>query len=367
MSSVERESGIPRRYLLVVQILIVAFLAIYIAKDFNVDEFLQAVRAIDPEDLLPIVLFEVLYYLSNSLAFWFLCRKEFRLRISEAFGASMMSWLVDILLPSAFIEGDLARVLYLKTRSDWAPAISHALFFRFLISSTLVFFILFTSLMALNILYLFTSVALLYFLAVLLGIALSLGMWVVVFKPTAVGRRLIRVAGKFLRESTLRKLENDLGNFLAEVERSSQNFRPTNPDLLAAIAFLMLQWVSGIMTPYYSLRAVGVNVNPIVIGPGYTILTVFSLASIGVPFMVGSIDSALVTLYILLGVPKERALAAAVLGRSITIIASLVMIYPVGIAYIRKTFSTTNLEEVRETLRRISAEYSLRIPFISQS
>ncbi|MEM3647113.1 MAG: lysylphosphatidylglycerol synthase transmembrane domain-containing protein [Thermofilum sp.] len=353
-----------RRAIFLLQVFIVAALAAYIAKDFDIYDFIYALRALDPADLVPIVIFEVLYYFSNALAFWFLSRKRFGLSFSEAYGASMMSWLVDILLPSAFIEGDLARIFFLKTKSDWASAISYALFFRLLISSTLVFFVAFSSLLALNMLYLYSSVALFYALTIPLGVLLSAAMWVVVFKPMILRSWIVRASARFLRGEALKKFERDLGEFLAKVQDSARDFNPSNPHLLAALAALMLQWISGIFTPYFSLRAAGVEINPILIAPGYTVLTVFSLASVGVPFMLGSVDSALVTLYLLLRVPKERALLATLVGRGITVITTLALIYPVGVVYIKRTFSTSNLEEVRATLRRISTEYGVRIPLV---
>lgn len=356
--------GRARRSVVLLQVIIVAALAVYIAKDFDVHDFTRALSTVDHMDLLPILVFEVLYYFSNALAFWFLTRKRFGISFTEAFGASMMSWLVDILLPSAFIEGDLARIFFLKTRSDWASSISYTLFFRLLISSTLVFFIALSSLLALNMLYLYSSVALFYVLTVPLGALLSAAMSVVVFKPMVLRGWIVKASAKFLRGESLKKFERDLEEFLAKVQDSARDFNPSNPYLLAALAALMLQWISGIFTPYFSLRAVGVEINPILIAPGYTVLTVFSLASIGVPFMLGSVDSALVTLYLLLRVPKERALLATLIGRSITVVMTLAIIYPVGVVYIKRTFSTSSLEDVRSTLRRISAEYGIRIPLV---
>lgn len=353
-----------RRGLVLIQLAIIIALAVYIVKDFNLEEFSSALRIIDVNDLLPIVCFEILYYFSNALAFWLLCKNRFGLSFGEAYGASMMSWLVDILLPSAFIEGDLARIFYLKTKSDWASAISYALFFRLLVSSTLVFFIVFSSVIVLNVLYLYSSLALFYVVTILLGIFLSLGMWVAVFKPTVFKNWIVRALSRFLRGDKLNKFEKELEEFLTRIKNSANDFKPSNLYLHGALGALMLQWISGILTPYFSLKAVGVEVNPILIAPGYTILTVLSLASIGIPFMLGSVDSALVTLYLLLRVPKERALLATLIGRGITIIVSLTIIYPVGVLYIKKTFSTSNLESVRDTLRRISSEYGVRIPLM---
>lgn len=346
------------------QVIIVVALAAYMARGFNADEFTYALSVLDVTDLIPIVCFEILYYFFNALAFWLLCKRRFGLSFSEAYGASMMSWLVDILLPSAFIEGDLVRMFFLKTKSDWASAISYTFFFRLLISSTLVFFIALSSLIAINVLYLYSSIAIFYIFTVILGFLLSAAMWIVVFKPVVLKSWIVKLSGKFLRGKALKRFERDLEEFLVKVQNSAQDFTPSNPYLLAALVALMLQWVSGILTPYFSLKAVEVEVNPVLIAPGYTILTVLSLASLGVPFMLGSVDSALVTLYLLLRVPKERALLATLVGRSITVIVSLVLIYPIGVMYTRRIFSTSNLENVRNTLRRISSEYGIRIPLM---
>jgi len=353
------------RLVALAQYVVIAALAAYIARDFDLEDFLHALNLVDPGDILPILVFEVLYYVSHAAAFWALCRKRFNLTFREALGSSMMAWLVDLLLPSAFVEGDVARFFYLKTKSDWAPSLSYTLFFRLLISSTLVFFILFASLLALKALSFYSSLALIYAAVIVLGSALSLAMGVVVFKPSVLKNPLLKLLRRAVPSRRLGKLEHDLEEFLAKVQAVAAEFRENATWLLAAIAALMLQWVSGIMTPYFSLRAVGVEVDALSIAPGYTILTLFSLASIGVPFMLGSVDSALVTLYLILGVPKERALLATLIGRSVTILVSLAMIYPLGIYYIRRTFSTDNLEEVRRSLQKISQEYGVKIPFIS--
>jgi len=352
------------RLVTLVQLVIIAALAAYIARDFDLEDFLRALSLVDPGDIAAILVFEVLYYVSHAAAFWALCRKRFHLSFREALGSSMMAWLVDILLPSAFVEGDVARFLFLKTRSDWASSLSYTLFFRLLISSTLVFFILFTSLLTLKSLALYSSLALVYVAVIVLGAALSLAMGVVVFKPSVLKNPLLKLLRRVVPSRRLDKLERDLEEFLAKVENVAAELRENTAWLLAAIAALVLQWVSGIMTPYFSLKAVGVEVDALLIAPGYTILTTFSLASIGVPFMLGSVDTALVTLYLILGVPKERALLATLIGRSITVLVSLALIYPLGIYYIRRTFSTDNMQEVKRELQKISQEYGVRIPFI---
>jgi len=346
------------------QLVVIVALAVYIARDFDLEDFLRALSLVNPDDVVPILVFEVLYYVSHAAAFWALCKKRFNLSFREALGSSMMAWLVDILLPSAFVEGDIARFFFLKTKSDWASSMSYTLFFRLLISSTLVFFILFASLLALKTLAFYSSLALVYVAVIVLGAALSLAMGVVVFKPSMLKNPLLKLLRRAAPSRRLDKLERDLEEFLVKVESVAAEFRENAAWLLVAVAALMLQWVSGIMTPYFSLKAAGVEVDVLSIAPGYTILTVFSLASIGVPFMLGSVDTALVTLYLILGAPKERALLATLIGRSITILVSLAMIYPLGIYYIKKTFSTDNLEEVRRTLQKISQEYGVRIPFI---
>uniref|UniRef100_A0A7C3WM80 Flippase-like domain-containing protein n=1 Tax=Thermofilum pendens TaxID=2269 RepID=A0A7C3WM80_THEPE len=359
------QRALRSRLVALAQLLVIVALAVYIVRDFDLEDFLHALSLVDPVDIMPVLVFEVLYYVSHAAAFWALCRKRFGLTFREALGSSMMAWLVDLLLPSAFVEGDVARFFFLKTRSDWASSLSYTLFFRLLISSTLVFFILFASLLALKTLSFYSSLALVYAAVIVLGAALSMAMGVVVFKPSVLKKPLLKLLRRAVPSRRLGKLEHDLEEFLAKVQDVAAEFRENAAWLLVAIAALMLQWVSGIMTPYFSLRAVGVEVDALSIAPGYTILTVFSLASIGVPFMLGSVDSALVTLYLILGVPKERALLATLLGRSITIFISLAMIYPLGIYYIKRTFSTSNLEDVKRALQRISQEYGVRMPFIS--
>ena len=348
----------------VVQLAVIAALAIYIVHDFNVKEFASALKHVSAWSLVPIALSEVFYYTFHALAFWALCRKKFNLTVVEAIGSSMMAWLVDIILPSAFVEGDVMRALFLKTKADWASSLSYALFFRLLISSTLVLFLLLTSLLAVNVLVLHPLLALAYVSMIGLWIILAVVLSLTLFKPTAMKGPLLKLLRRVVPSRAFERLERDLEAFLARVEDASRSLRENVAWLLVAVAALMAKWTSGIFTSYFALRAVGVEVNFFAVAPGYTLLTLFSLASIGVPFMLGSIDSALVILYTMLGVPKEAALLATFIGRSFTILVSMLLIYPLGTYYIKKTFSAYNLNDVKRMLRRISEEYGVKLPLL---
>ena len=345
-----------KRLVLVLELLIVLVIFAYTLYNFNVENFLEALSNIEPLDLLPILVFEATYYLAHAAAFWLLCKKSFNLSFWDALGGSMLAWLVDILLPGAFIEGDVARAIFLRTKGDWPRAVSYTVFYRFLINITMVIFIVFTSLLAINLLKFYEQYFLLYMGIVVATLLASAMLYLFLWKPQIIKKAVLGIAVR-LKAKSLDKFEKDLDTFLAYVAQSSRDFTPRNIYLWGAIIFLLVQWVSGIMTPYFSLKAIGVEVNPFLIGPGYTILTLYSLASIGVPFMVGSIDAALITLYILLGVPKEKALVATLLGRSITIIFSISFIYPIGIHFARKVFSSTSFSSIKETIDKAIKEY----------
>ncbi|PLJ77318.1 lysylphosphatidylglycerol synthase transmembrane domain-containing protein [Infirmifilum sp. SLHALR2] len=352
-----------RHAVLLAQLILIIVMVLYIAQGFDVEEFLQAISSVNPQLLLYLVLFEVAYYLSHALAYWALAYKRFRLRLRDAVGGTMLAWLVDLLLPSAFIEGDIVRIVFLKQYGDWAESISYGLFFRFLLNTTLSIFILVASLLIVNIYVGFSHYLLLYASAVLLSILSSALIAFFIFNAQKLKSFMSRLVSK-LPINNKHALLNDLNEFLNYVSETSRDFSPYNFYLWLAVAALMGQWVSGIMTPYFSLKCVGIDINPLLIAPGYTILSTLSLASIGVPFMIGSVDVALITLYIILGVPKERAVLATLIGRSVTILVTLSLIYPIGVYYSKKIFSEKNLKEIKGTLTRLARDYGIEVPFL---
>ncbi|QOJ78416.1 flippase-like domain-containing protein [Infirmifilum lucidum] len=356
-------SWMRRHALLLLQIFLILALAIYIARGFDVEEFLQAFSQIDPHLLLYLVLFEIAYYLTHALAYWALAYRRFRVPVKDAIGGTMVAWLVDLLLPSAFIEGDIVRIVFLKQYGEWAEAISYGLFFRFLLNITLSVFILAASLLALNVYIGFSNYLAVYISAVVLALLSSAVIALFIFDTKRVKRLSARLVSR-LPVGNKQTLIRDLGRFLDYVSETSRDFSPYNLYLWLSVLALMGQWISGVLTPYFSLKCVGIDVNPLLIAPGYTILSTLSLVSIGVPFMIGSVDAALITLYLVLGVPKERAVVAALIGRSVTIIVTLTLIYPIGMYYSRKIFSKKNLEGIKETINRIAKEYGIEFPFV---
>lgn len=347
----------------IAQLVLVVLLGAYILYGFNLEEFLSALSSLEPQLLGLLVLFEVLYYVSHAIAYWALVRKKFKVGLRDAFGATMLAWLVDLLLPSAFIEGDIVRIFSLKQYGDWASAVSYGLFFRFLLNTTLAVFILATTLLVVKTGASFANYLPIYATAVFLALASSLLIVVFIFyaeRMKSLARRLVLRLPVENKES----LSRDLEAFLDYVSATSRELSPTSANFWLAVIALMGQWISGIMTPYFSLKCVGVSINPILIAPGYTLLSVLSLASIGVPFMVGSVDVALVTLYLMLGVPKERAVVAALIGRGVTIVVTLSILYPIGTYYARRVFSGRNIEDLKETLNRIAREYGVNLPFV---
>ncbi|RLE61139.1 MAG: hypothetical protein DRJ35_01360 [Thermoprotei archaeon] len=353
------------RILQLIQVIIVVGIFLYVFHDINFVELYHTFLKVELSNLFYIVVFEILYFLSNAVAFWLLCRKKFGLSLAEGIGASMFAWLVDMLIPLAFIEGNLARILYLKTKRDWSSAVGYTLLFQFLTNVTFTVFILVTTIASLNFIYLYEQYFLFYITVILLLILTVVLLAFLIFDTNRVKNVTVRILRKFAgKYQFVDKVEKDVIVFLDSMKDSLQETDPKSLTLWLAVVFLFIQWISGIMTPYFSLQAVEITINPIFIAPGYSILTVFSLASIGLPFMVGSVDAALLTLYLLLGVPKEKALAATLIGRSVTIATSISIIYPIGIYYAKKVISVSNLNEIKQTLEKLLREYNINIPFV---
>jgi len=352
------------RIIQLAQIIVVVLVFLYVIYDVNFQELYTTLTSIDVYDITYIVVFELAYFLSNSMAFWILCRRRFNLSLAEGIGASMLAWLVDILIPLAFIEGDIARMLFLKTKGDWSSAVGYTLLFRFLVNVTFTVFIVVTTLASINLVYLYSQYYVLYVVVIALLVLTVALLALLIYDTERVKRISVWVIRRFAGKHVfIDKLERDVVRFLDSMRDSLREAHESSLVIWGAVAFLFLQWISGIMTPFFSLQAVGVYVNPIFIAPGYSILTVFSLASVGLPFMVGSVDAALITLYLLLGVPKEKALAATLIGRSVTIATSIAVIYPIGIYYARRVLSVNNLDELKATLERIIKEYNINMPF----
>ena len=282
-----------------------------------------------------------------------------KMKYKDAVIATLIGWFGDMVIPAAFITGELIRLYYLKKvyGLEFSKGIATVIVHRFLSA------VAFVSYITLGALYLFLKhqkiskdifiqiafFAFLGILVVLFGLLIILKIelfekWGIKFFDH-ISRNLRR----FKLERYRRHIEDGLSSFRLSVDLIREN----SINVAIGFLFLMIQWTCGILVPYIFFISVEHPVSFWVLALAFPIYGVIDNMPIGIPVMAGIFETFMVSTFILLGISKEIAVAVTLLTRSILVVFEAIFAGTVTFVYAPKIFGEIEIRSVKQKLMEI--------------
>ena len=327
MLTVMARSGALRSILLflVGLLILVAYILLFIDYEKLVAMFLK----IGPCYYLVAIGVDLLYMLSYSLA-WHAIVTSFdeEISVKDSVTAVLISIYGDILIPTASIAGEALRVAYAKKKMKLP--MSHIL----------------STIAVHRLLNLYTFVTLVLVCTAVLfargelppqALGFSLTMLVISIPLLIVLTALLLNVGKasgaaykilfFLEKRGHKRLSKALSKALEEMERiqeSMDSLKRKRYKLFVAYMLLIIQWVLGSLIPYVFFRALGYEVDFLLMVLAFPLYGLIALVPVGIPGMLGVMDVSMISTFVLLGLDKEMSTAVAISTRLIIVVFELV-------------------------------------------
>jgi len=316
------------------------FLLLYlILLGVDVNELLRRLSAADKRMLILAIITDTFYILFYAFAWFFIVKAVFKeVRLLDAVLIVLVGWFADMLVPAAFVTGELVRLYLLKRiygvnySRTAATIVVHrllsALAFALFVGIGLVF-LAETPLSSSEEFKHFS------FIAVLAGITVVAGVLFIV-KIESIARGLgyfISKAGrsKYLSRFLKRiKMEESLESFIASIALLKKH----RVEVLLGFALLILQWGLGVSVPYVVFDALGYHMSYWKLAVAFPIYGLADNVPVGIPVNAGVLDAAMISMFILLGAPRDIAVGATFLTRAITVIYEAILTGLVTVAVV---------------------------------
>jgi uncharacterized protein (TIRG00374 family) len=167
-------------------------------------------------------------------------------------------------------------------------------------------------------------------LLILVMIPSLLGM-TLLFRPSIGSRIVLRLLGIFANRRLTAGLVHRVTGGVLGFEASMKMMRAQGQNIPLSFLFLVLQWFFQVLIPYSFLIGVSSTLQQPVnywtffwlISVAFPIFGLVNLIPIGIPGMVGILDSAMAGTFILLGISPEVAIATTLLTRIVLVVFEL--------------------------------------------
>lgn len=242
----------------------------------------------------------------------------------KVFESTWISVFFNIMVPTASVGGEVARILYVvkETKDTYGNVVATVFLHRvinflpFIVGSIVgfVYLALFYNLPAyLTSLLLVISSALSIILLILLlfSIKPKLSMGITIRITRFLDRIIYKNKGK---GSKLTELANK--GFI-EFEQSMKVLKTSKVALLLSLIFAFAYWLFDITVAYFIFSSLNRNVPLGIIVAVYTIGISIQIIPIGIPGMVGIVETVMSSLYAISGIPFSLSVAATVMIRLI--------------------------------------------------
>jgi len=245
-----------------------------------------------------------------------------KLKFLRAFESVWISVFFNIMVPTASISGEVFRVWYTvrETNSGYgnvaATVFIHRIlcFIPFMLGSILglIYFLIAYSLPP----YLST---ILIFVSTLisLGFLLLLMLWI---KPKITIRIAFKIAGfieKLIHKENPSRLRASLQKAFDEFEFSLKTLGLDRRPLLLSLIFAIFFWFLDVAVAYFVFQSLNYPVPFALIVAVYTIGITVQIVPVGIPGMVGVVETIMSGLYTLAGIPLNVSVAATMMIRVI--------------------------------------------------
>ncbi|RLE73734.1 MAG: hypothetical protein DRJ56_08715 [Thermoprotei archaeon] len=279
-----------------------------------------------------------------------------KVRFREAVLVMMISWFGDMLIPAAFITGEVVRLAFLKRRYgiDVSRAAATVLVHRLLSAIAFALFIfLGAAYLVLNGYRVVADVLLQAVFFALLALSLAALCVLVIFKVDLFERMLVsffdRVV-RLLKRRYLEKYRKYLEESLTSFKSSMDMIKGRRLNVALSFVSLMTQWICGIMIPYVFFRSVGYPVSFWLLAMAFPMYGVIDNIPFGIPANAGVLDAAMVSTFVLLGIDKEVAAAVTGLTRIVIVVFEAVLTGAISVVFGPRLFNLS-FSKLRELLR----------------
>jgi uncharacterized protein (TIRG00374 family) len=167
-------------------------------------------------------------------------------------------------------------------------------------------------------------------LLVLVLIPVAAGVTILV-RPSTASRIVVHLTSMFAQYKVTAQLVRRITGGLNDFEKSIALIRNRTRELPKAFLLLLSQVFSQILVPYTFLIAVSMNQNQTLnywttfwlVALAFPIFGLVNLVPIGIPGMLGVLDTAMAGTFILLGFAPEVAIVTTLLTRGVTLLFEL--------------------------------------------
>ena len=140
-----------------------------------------------------------------------------------------------------------------------------------------------------------------------------------------------------------------IDNFFNSFEFSLRVMKKYRATILGSFLILLLQWSLGVAIPYLFFLAVGYrNISFWTLSVAYPIYSLMDNIPIGIPANAGVLDIAMISTFVVLGIPKEIATLVTILTRSIIVIFEAILTGSISVIFLSRTFAHFSIRDLRK-------------------
>ncbi len=249
---------------------------------------------------------------------------KIKLGILKAFESTWISVFFNIMVPTASVGGEVVRVLYVvKETEDSYGNVAATIFLHRIISFLpfiagsiagfiyLAFFYRLPAYLASLLLIISAALLLVLVMLILLSVKPKLSMGIAV-RATKLLDRVF-----FERRGEGRTLTGLITKAFTEFEQSMKLLKTGRFALLLSLILAFAYWVFDVAVAYFVFASLGYSIPLGIIVAVYTIGISIQIVPVGIPGMVGVVETVMSGLYAVSGVPLSLSVAATVMIRLI--------------------------------------------------
>ena len=307
---------------------------------------------------------DVLYIVTYGFAWYFILRTVApEVRVLDALLIVFAGWFSDMLVPAAFFTGEVVRLYLLKKLYDIEYSRSAATIVIHRLLSAIAFAI-FVGFGAAALAETGGATGILPQASIALGLAFLAitGGLLFIYKAEYV----IEKTSNYLR----RKRENRVIRYLLskgiDIASSLENFAKSidviqekKGSIMIAFIFLLMQWGLGVTVPYMIFKALGFNMSFYALALAYPIYGLADNVPIGIPVNAGVLDAAMISMFVLLGAPKEIAVSATIVTRSITVLFEALLTGTITVIFVPRVISEEDWKHVKNLIRGVVSQINV--------
>ncbi|RLE80346.1 MAG: hypothetical protein DRJ51_06005 [Thermoprotei archaeon] len=306
----------------------------------DIEKVLVLLSRAKTEYLLLALFFDINFIAFYALAWHFLVKAVAkRVKLRDSMLAVIMGWLGDMLIPAAFITGEVIRLYYInkKYRARYSSLAATVVIHRLL---SAIAFVLYIFLGAFFLAFQRVFVAPTVFKEMIFISLLAGGFAVLllsfILNPELLSK-LMTIASKyiirFLEKAGLEKYSGDVLSGVESFKNSILLVKANINLILLSFFLLMVQWACGIMVPYNVFHSLNCNVGFWLLSLAYPLYGVIDNIPLGIPVNAGLLDTAMITTFILLGIEKNTAVAATLVTRFITVVFEAILTSSISLTF----------------------------------